>query len=156
MKTSVVLFCIIILLSGCATEQYYLDPQSDGYNQQVWNCVCESCNRIFTISSQQYDNGIPISCCYCGHTQDPRLARNRGKYAERQQQAYNNQQNAAAVTQCVANISQSQRESAQQKQQIILDHMNRTRSQPSRSLQPMMQPGDSQFNPIYVKKVEDY
>ena len=82
MKKILILFFLVFLLSGCATEAYYLNPQSAGYNQQVWNCVCEKCNRVFTISSSQYDSGAYVSCCYCGDVQDPRLARNRGRYAE--------------------------------------------------------------------------
>ena len=115
----IVLLCAAI--SGCATEAYYLDSQSAGYNQQVWNCVCEGCGRVFTISSSQYDSGAPVSCCYCGVAQDPRLARNRGKYAEQQQQTYNNQQAAAYALQSYTAINQ---QAAANRQQIIQNFQN--------------------------------
>lgn len=86
MKKIIAIACISMLISGCATTEYYTSPQNAGYSQQVWNCVCEKCNRVFTISCAQYDSGAPVSCCYCGQTQDTKLARNRGIYAEQQAQ----------------------------------------------------------------------
>lgn len=101
-----------------------MNPQSAGYNQQVWNCVCEKCNRIFTVSSQQYDIGSPVTCCYCGQVQDPRLARNRGKYSEQQASAMNNQ---VLVTDYLATRKQHEQEATQYQQQVIQNYISNSR-----------------------------
>lgn len=44
----------VAFLAGCATTEYYTNPQSAGYSDQVWGGLCENCNRMFTYSSAQF------------------------------------------------------------------------------------------------------
>lgn len=144
MKKLICLLIAVMFLSGCALTGYYTDPQKAGYNQQIWNCLCEKCNRVFVISTSQYDSGAYISCPYCGQSQDPRLARNRGVYAEQQQRAANSQAYWQA--------SQQQRAALQQKQNELLREMQEeSRRRQEEIIHP---PLGSQQNPIYIKERE--
>jgi len=134
----------LLLVMGCGPGiSYYTNSSSQGYRQQALGALCEKCNRQFNISGYQLDYIANITCPYCGHAQDTRMASNRWGYAVQQQQAYANQASMQAIGQTLQNINQIQRESAQRKQQIYQDHINKS-----------SQLGTS-INPINVK-IKDY
>lgn len=151
MKSTILFITLGLILAGCATTDYY----TNGYSQTVYGGLCENCNRAFGLTSEIVNTCSTAICPFCGREQDLKMSMNRYNYAVQQQQAYNNQQAMGQLMQGMGNIMQIQRDSAQRKQQIILDHISRTSSQPTTTIQPTMQPGDSRFNPIYIKKVDD-
>ena len=152
MKKTIFVVVFSLFLAGCATTEYYTNPSSEGYYQQGLGGLCQSCNRQFAMSGYQLNNIESITCPYCGMAQNTRMAANRWNYAIQQQQAYNNQQ---ALANFASNMQQIQQQHAEKRQQIILDHMSKTSNQPTTTLQPTIQPGDSPLNPIYIKKVDD-
>jgi len=99
MKIILILFCLVFLFSGCVTSEYYTNPQSAGYNEKVFGCLCENCNRVFHVSYADSKNYENATCCYCGHTQNLLMASRRFDYAATQQQAANNQQMVAGILQ---------------------------------------------------------
>lgn len=105
----VLLFLLIIFLSGCATTEYYTNPQSAGYTQQGLGGLCEACNREFLFSGYQLNNQVNITCPYCGRTQNLQMAANRWTYAVQQQ---NNAAWGQAVLGMASGVQQAQQQQA--------------------------------------------
>ncbi|MHC4123958.1 MAG: hypothetical protein ACYSSI_10325 [Planctomycetota bacterium] len=123
MRRIVILAALLttILLTGCATfnEAYYTDPNSQGYNEAVLNGLCENCNRDFNFSHAQANYYENISCPYCGHTQNLRMANNRAKYEyERQQEA----SNAQFIMGIADSFRRANQRAAENEQRIISDY----------------------------------
>lgn len=139
MKPIFILICLMVLLSGCATTEYFTNPNSAGYNEAGLGGLCQNCNRQFNFSGNQLDNCENITCCYCGFVQNTRMAANRYSYEAQQQQARNTQQ-------AVANFNQSMKEINEKRaadEQRRIENFQRSINQPG-----------SWSNPIRVKVVE--
>ena len=148
-----------MLLGGCATvsdydiqrkrmaEDFWKDKISadtykellNGINQdealhQVFSALCEQCERVFSFNKLQWDSNAQITCPYCGHTQDLKMAYNRYVYLQQQQQQQQERQRQQALSNQIAvnNIFQSYRQnieqSTQRQQQYIEQYNENTRN----------------------------
>ena len=136
MRNILVIICLMMLLSGCATTEYFTNPNSAGYNEAAFGGLCQNCNRVFYFSRNQYDNCESVSCCYCGCTQNLKMAASRYAYEVKQQQARNTQQ---AVTEFNQNLKDIYEKNAAAKQKNIENFQNN-----------INRPG-SWSNPVHVK-----
>ena len=78
MKNLIYLLIFCLFFSGCATGFSNLTAER--------LAVCEKCNKIFTVTSEQVINNQEITCPYCGLTQNLQYALNRYTYLSQQQQ----------------------------------------------------------------------
>jgi len=131
-KQLIVAWILMLFLSGCATfdSTYYTNPNSQGYTQQVLGGICEQCGRQFTFSAQQYDQNVQIQCCYCGHTQDIKMAYNRYLYAQQQAQEQQQQANSQALMQKLYEDARPQTHSYSNPG---MDYLNYLRNRPATS-----------------------
>lgn len=161
MKTLVIVILFALCLSGCAASSaYYRNPNSAGYHKPGLGGLCESCGRQFIFSGYQLNNFENITCPYCGYEQNIQMAANRWTYEAQRQQTYANQQTMQTLMQGVGAAMEANREGARRKSQIIRDHMNRQQQTPRRSMLPSWEsfqpkPGDSRYNPLYIKDADD-
>ena len=71
MRNIMVLVCLVIALSGCASKSnYYKDSNMDGYTIPHFNILCENCNKPFTLSQSQFDKRVYVICPNCGYNQN--------------------------------------------------------------------------------------
>lgn len=103
MKTILFIVGIAIILSGCATTDYYTNPNSAGYSQQNFGGLCQNCNRQFTISAQQLNTVENITCPYCGVAQNTKMASNRYTYEAQRTQSNANAQFVSGLAQTLKN-----------------------------------------------------
>lgn len=55
MRTIALLVTLLCIATACyaESEDYYANPNSPGYTQPYWGCLCENCNKMFKVSSVQ-------------------------------------------------------------------------------------------------------
>ena len=103
MKNFLPFICLAVLLSGCATTDYYTNPNSAGYYQQGLGGLCQNCNRQFAISAHQLNNVENTTCPYCGTTQNTKMASNRYTYEAQKAQTVANAQFAGGLAKTLQN-----------------------------------------------------
>ncbi len=139
MRIIILSILLVVSLSGCATTEYFTNPNSAGYNEAGLGGLCQNCNRQFNFSGYQLDNQENVSCCYCGYVQNLRMAANRYTYEVQQQQAINTQQAIANFNQSMKEINEKRAADEQRRIENFQKNIN--------------QPG-SWSNPIRVKVAE--
>ena len=100
MKSVLVAASILLLLTGCADlnafllgrpPAYYTDPNSPGYQEQVFRALCEQCGQAFTYSKDNLDHWTWITCPFDGYKQNLHLAVVRYEQAQQRSQQQNAQ-----------------------------------------------------------------
>ena len=100
MKKLFILLLLSLLLSGCASEQYYIKPESKGYTVEHFGALCSNCNRAFKFSKAEFDDCRgKAKCPYCGAENDLIQANNRFNYEQQAQQQANWQRCGQALIQ---------------------------------------------------------
>ncbi len=122
----IIFLLVCLMLAGCATTEYYTNPNSQDYYQQRLGGLCEKCNRVFTFSGYQLNNQENITCPYCGQEQSLQMASNRYTYGMQQQQR---QEQASFATGLAQTLKQSMDKSDKRRyesdramQQQVLEH----------------------------------
>lgn len=90
-KTTLVVLSMLFL-TGCftttgrykKTAEYYMNPNSPGYHEQVLKGHCQSCGRIFTFSAYQAESYESLDCPRCGSEQNLEMACKRYLSAQKE------------------------------------------------------------------------
>lgn len=74
--------CCLIVMTGCMSAPpppayYYTSTSSTGYTEQAFGGMCEKCGKLFQFSVYQLNNITLITCPYCTHQQNTKLASSR-------------------------------------------------------------------------------
>lgn len=79
-------------LQGGATEddrqlEYYTNPQSEGYYEQVWGCICRRCEGMFALSAAEINENRFVSCPNCRAMNNPAQAHRDYRYMRERNQS---------------------------------------------------------------------